>query len=208
MARKYFSRDELHRLESRFRTQLINSLTGFKSLALIGSVSEAGQSNLAVFSQVIHMGAAPCLIGILSRPNTVPRHTLQNILTNGAFTVNHVRKEFYEKAHAASARWETSEFEAIDLGEEYLDAFPAPFVKQSIIKMGCKLNEVIDVKSNGTHLIVGEISHIYLDDLFVGEDGFVDLEKAGTLTVSGLDSYHETCKIARLPYAKPTKREY
>jgi hypothetical protein len=34
-------------------------------------------------------------------------------------------------------------------------------------------------------------------------DGFVDLEKAGTLTCSGLDSYHKTARIARLSYAKP-----
>ena len=37
---------------------------------------------------------------------------------------------------------------------------------------------------------------------YVLEDGFVDIEKAGSMTVSGLDSYHKTNRIARLSYAK------
>lgn len=34
-------------------------------------------------------------------------------------------------------------------------------------------------------------------------DGYVDVEKVGAIAVSGLDSYHETRRIARLSYAKP-----
>ena len=34
-------------------------------------------------------------------------------------------------------------------------------------------------------------------------DGYVDIEKAGTIAISGLDNYHDTKSIARLSYAKP-----
>jgi len=44
---------------------------------------------------------------------------------------------------------------------------------------------------------------VILPDDIVGEDGFVDIEKAETVAISGLDSYHETKRIARLSYAKP-----
>ena len=37
----------------------------------------------------------------------------------------------------------------------------------------------------------------------VSKDGYVDIERAGTIAISGLDSYHETKRIARLSYAKP-----
>ena len=40
---------------------------------------------------------------------------------------------------------------------------------------------------------------------FIENDGFIDLEKAGSVTVSGLDSYHVTKKLARLSYAKSDK---
>lgn len=198
----HFTAQEVDGMEQRFRTQLINSLTGFKSLSLVGTISGKKESNLAVFSQIIHIGAHPPLIGILSRPDSVPRHTLQNIREEGAFTLNHVTSDFYEKAHLTSARWSTSEFDAVHLTEQYLDEFSAPYVKESVIKIGCEMREIINLSINGTHLIIGQIKQIYLPENSLDKEGFVDLEEAGTLTVSGLDSYHLTKKIARLPYAK------
>lgn len=35
------------------------------------------------------------------------------------------------------------------------------------------------------------------------EDGFVSIEKANSITCSGLDSYHKTFQLDRLSYAKP-----
>jgi hypothetical protein len=34
-------------------------------------------------------------------------------------------------------------------------------------------------------------------------DGFVDIEKAGSIAGAGLDSYHTTKRLERLSYAKP-----
>lgn len=206
MSQVYFSSQDISTLDSRYRTQLINSLTGFKSLALIGTSNEEQLLNLALFSQVIHVGAHPPYIGILSRPNSVVRHTLENIRATGVFTINHVQEKFYEAAHLTSARWASSEFAEVGLTAEFKNSFFAPFVKESEIKIGCELNELIDIQSNGTHLVIGEIKHIFLREATLGSDGYVDIEAAGSLTVSGLDSYHRTEKIARLPYAKAKEK--
>jgi hypothetical protein len=64
--------------------------------------------------------------------------------------------------------------------------------------------ERIDLTINGTILLIGEIANIYVPDAIIRDDGFIDLEAAGTLTSSGLDSYHRTQQIARLSYAKPS----
>lgn len=198
--------ESLEASESDFRRNLINSVTGFKSLALIGTRNDLGETNLAPFSQIIHVGASPPLIGVLFRPHTVVRHTLENILQTRFFTVNHVREDFIVEAHHTSARWDRSEFAACGLEEEYLEDFSAPFVKQSVIKLGCELAERVDIQSNGTHFIVGKIQLMVLSDEAVGSDGFIDLEKAGTIASSGLDAYHRTERIVRLTYAKPTHR--
>ena len=50
---------------------------------------------------------------------------------------------------------------------------------------------------------MGEIVEIILPGNVVAKDGYVDIEKAGTIAISGLDNYHETKSIARLYYAKP-----
>ena len=52
-------------------------------------------------------------------------------------------------------------------------------------------------------MIIAKIKSVSIPDDCLQADGYVDIEKAGSLTVSGLDSYHRTKKIARLMYAKP-----
>jgi flavin reductase (DIM6/NTAB) family NADH-FMN oxidoreductase RutF len=201
---------ELHgkdweKLDGMFRRNFFNSLTGFKSLCLIGTQNAGGKTNLAPFTQVIHIGANPPLTGILFRPHTVQRDTLENILETKAFTLNQVRPEFVHEAHYSAASWEISEFEGTGLQEEYLFGFPAPFVKESHIKWACSLQERLDVQSNGTILIVGLVEHVIVPDAYVGADGFIDLEAAETVTASGLDAYHRTQRLSRLSYPKPGK---
>jgi flavin reductase (DIM6/NTAB) family NADH-FMN oxidoreductase RutF len=60
----------------------------------------------------------------------------------------------------------------------------------------------IDLTINGTIMIIGEIKNIYIPEDCLQDDGFLDIEKAGTVTCSGLDSYHLSKSLERLPYAK------
>lgn len=189
--------------DSSFRRDFINCVSGYKSLNLIATKNRSGVTNLAPFSQVFHVGATPPLIGVLFRPFTVERHTLLNILETGFFTLNHVSTDFYKEAHACSARWEKSEFEATGLEAEFAGGFWAPFVKKSPLKIGCQLVESQTLKTNDTVLIVGEIQDVYVKAEALSDTGFISLEKLGTVTVSGLDEYHVGKKLARLAYAKP-----
>jgi len=191
--------------EKLYRTNFVNSLSGFKSANLIGTASSEVKANLAIFSSVIHVGANPPMMGFLMRPVSVERHTYNNIKETGHFTINHINKEIYKQAHQTSASYEKdiSEFDACGLTPEYTEIIKAPYVKESKIKIGLKFVEENEVKFNRTIFIVGEIQEIILPDEVVLTDGFIDIEKAGTITISGLDSYHETNRIARLSYAKP-----
>lgn len=191
--------------EKHYRTNLVNSLTGFKSANLIGTISKEGKTNLAIFSSVIHVGANPPAIGFLMRPVSVERHTYNNIKETGYFTINHINKGNFKQAHQTSARYDkdVSEFDECGLTPEYSGTIKAPYVKESTIKIGLKFVEEQEIKFNGTIFIVGEIFEVILPDDVFGGDGFVDIEKAETVAISGLDSYHETKRIARLSYAKP-----
>ncbi len=202
---KEFHLTDILAFEQRFRATFINSLGGFKSLALIGTRSREGNTNLAIFNSLFHIGANPPLFGFIVRPDSVDRHTLNNILETGEFTVNHVREVFYEKAHQTSARYpsDISEFATTQLTEEYKAGYYAPFVKESHIQIGAHFTQKIDIQENGTIMIIAKIKSVSIPEDCIQTDGFVDLEKAGTITVSGIDSYHRTEKIARLAYAKP-----
>lgn len=201
----HFTNQQIADIEERKRTALVNSLSGFKSLNLIGTVNKEGQTNLAIFNSVMHIGANPPLMGFISRPDSVERHTLENIQQTGYYTINHVNKDIFEKAHQTSARYsrEQSEFDASGLNAEYKNQFSAPFVQESNIQMGLILKEIVPVKSNGTLLIVGEIIDLYFPSENWEETGILDIEKAGTVTGSSLDGYHTTQLIKRMKYAKP-----
>lgn len=202
-----FNSSDIASFEQRYRATFINSLGGYKSLSLIGSRSLDGHSNLAVFNSFFHIGANPPLFGFIMRPDSVERHTLSNILATQTFTVNHVREDFYMPAHQTSARYDAqvSEFEAVGLTEEYKAGFHAPFVAESTIKIGAAFRQRIDIALNCTVLILAEILYVSIPESCLQADGYIDLETAGTLTCSGLDSYHRTQRIGRLSYAQPNQ---
>ncbi len=205
MINKEFNLKDILNFETRYRATFINSLGGFKSLALIGTRNKGGNSNLAVFNSLFHIGANPPLFGFIIRPDSVDRHTLSNILETGEFTVNHVREAFYKQAHQTSARYanDSSEFVATDLLEDSKAGFYAPFVKDSYIQIGASFVQKIDIQENGTIMLIAKIKFVSVPSDCIGDDGFINIEKAETITCSGLDSYHRTQKIARLSYAKP-----
>ncbi|CAM3765525.1 flavin reductase family protein [Mucilaginibacter galii] len=204
---KEFTSKAIQDMEKRFRTTLINNIPGYKPLQLLGTVSEAGVTNLCLVNSVFHLGANPPLLGLVLRPQREENNTLVNIKQMGVYTLNNVVTDYYKQAHQASATYPSgvSEFEACGFEADYIDGFKAPFVKQSTIKIGLKLREIIDMATNGTTIVVGEIVHILADEQLIGSDGFVDHTQADTVTVVGLDSYYTTQPLERLAYAKPGK---
>ena len=196
---------EILAMDQRYRATFINSLTGFKAVALVGTIDNSGNENLAIFNSLIHLGAHPPLIGMIVRPDSVARHTLGNILETGYYTINHIRETMISQAHQTAARYpkEVSEFDTVGLKAQYLNDFSAPFVEEAYVKMGVKFREKVELTINGTILIIGEIQQIHLPQEAMKDDGFVDLVHAGTITNTGLDSYHTVTKGTRYPYAKP-----
>lgn len=202
---KIFSYDDIMVMEQRFRTTFINSVSGFKSINLVGTINENGNTNLAIFNSVFHVGANPPYLGMVFRPNEVERHTLENIISQKQYTFNHVHPKIVKAAHQSSARYpkEISEFEAVGLTPHFSNNIIAPYVKESRVKIGLELKEKINVNSNNTIIIVGQIVEIEIDPQAIVADGFVNLEKLESCTVAGLDAYYLAKKIERLSYAKP-----
>lgn len=198
-----WTKSEIEHLDRKKRLNLINSITGIKPANLVGT-KEGGHSNLAIISSVVHLGSNPALIGFIMRPHTVERNTLDNIKKTKKYTINHVSSKIQKKSHFTSVKLpkEQSEFDECELSEEYIHDFEAPFVKESIIKMGLTLEEIIPIKSNRTLMVVGlieilEVPEDCLNDLF-----YVDLENAETVGVSGLNSYYDLKKTASYPYVR------
>ena len=131
---------DLDLLPRRQRVRLVNALSGFKSINLIGTTNDAGVNNLSIISSVVHLGSDPALLGMVMR-TPVDRergsHTYWNIRETGCYTINHVPVSHSLQAHQVSARYseETSEFEAVGFTPVYRCGFQAPAVEESPVRI-------------------------------------------------------------------------
>jgi flavin reductase (DIM6/NTAB) family NADH-FMN oxidoreductase RutF len=201
----YFTKDELAALPDLYRRNLMNTLLGFKNGNLVATKDSQGLTNVAIFNSMVHLGATPPHIAFVMRPTTVERHTYDNIIETGFYTINHVKTSFVKQAHQTAAKYSKteSEFEFCGFTEEYSEKMFAPYVKESEIKMGMKFVEEIHIKTNNVILMIGEVQEIFLNGDFVRPDGFIDLVKAQTAVISGLDAYYEALELARFSYPRP-----
>ena len=204
----FFDEHQIEKLEKIYRVNLMNSCSGYKSANLIGTISNNGQYNLAVFSSIVHLGSNPPLLGFFLRPTeVVPRHTYLNIKEKEFYTINSIDKLNFEKAHHTSAKYprDISEFDITGIKPKIISDFPAPFVNSSSIKIGMKFVEEIKIKHNRSRLIVGKIVSLDVKDEMLNNDGFIDLYKSQIATISGCDGYSFPVKNERKGYQKPRK---
>jgi flavin reductase (DIM6/NTAB) family NADH-FMN oxidoreductase RutF len=201
---RHITAADIQAFEKIYRLNLVNGLPGFKPANLVGTAAPDGRTNLAVFSSALHLGSDPALLGIVTRPTTVPRHTYANLKASGCFTLNHVPEALAAQAHYTSANFpdDVSEFDECGFSAEYRDDFPAPYVAESPLSIGLRLLEEHAI-SNGTVLLVGSVEHVYLKDELLRPDGTLDLVAAGTAAISGLDGYHAVAPPVRFGYARP-----
>ena len=204
---QYFNLDDIQGFSKLYRLNLINSITGYKSANMIGTRSNSGEENVAIFSSITHLVSNPALLHFTLRPNTVPRDTYKNIKENMVFTVNHVSLAQIEQAHHTSAKYDEtiSEFDQTSLEPEYKMDWHAPFVKGAPIALGCRYLNEYDIKENGCVLIIAAIEHIFVEDKLLQKDGWVKLESGEVVAINGLDGYALPQLQKRMEYARPNE---
>ena len=202
----FFNEEDILQMPKVKRLNIINSITGIKPANLISTIDERNRHNLAIFSSVVHLGSNPALIGFILRPQEkIRRHTYENILENGYYTINHLPNHKTLEGHYTSAKFdkETSEYDVCHFTPEFQHDFPVPYVKESFLRMGLKHVESIPIKYNGTVMIVGKILQVYVAKSSLSEEGYINLEKAKSVGISGLNTYYDLKKIDSYPYARP-----
>jgi flavin reductase (DIM6/NTAB) family NADH-FMN oxidoreductase RutF len=190
-----------------YRGNFINSLSGYKSVSLIATINQAGVTNLSIFSNIVHLGADPALIGFINRPREAAPHTLANIEATGVYTINHIHTAIVAQAHLTSAKYPegVSEFTETGLTPQWTEGCQAPFVKESLCGYSLELVEIVPIKQNQTFLVIGAIKMVKYEEASVQADGFLNLHKIESVASLGIDAYYKPTPIARYEYAKPGK---
>ncbi|MEN9362935.1 MAG: hypothetical protein RI903_243 [Bacteroidota bacterium] len=202
---KHFSLADLANWDRFTRANFVNSLSGFKSASLIASQDKDQNLNLAIFSNIVHLGADPALIAFVNRPLEAAPHTLRNIESTGLYTINHIAVDQISQAHQTSAKYAdgVNEFAEVGLEPMYQADFPVPFVSGSPVQYAMKLEQIIPIELNNTFLVIGSLQHAFVDPAYMDTDGFLNLDEAGSVASLGLSAYYDMNLVQKLPYARP-----
>lgn len=195
--------NDLSEHERLYKVSFFNTLSGIRTPFMVGTQGEV--ANIGLFNSIVHIGANPPMLGMVFRPATVPRHTLENILDNHWYTLNSVSEPMIEKAHQTSAKYarHESEFEAVGWKPHYEADIPAPFVAESPLRIALTFVEKHHIAANDTIFLVGEVKHIWIDEQAIDASGEILHDELQTALVSGLDAYYSRKKVGNQPYARP-----
>jgi flavin reductase (DIM6/NTAB) family NADH-FMN oxidoreductase RutF len=200
----YFNKFDLETQDRFYRGNLINCLSGTKPAVLIGTANAEGMSNLALFSNIFHLGANPALLAFVQRPVGTNGDTFRNIEATQEYTFNFVHEAIVTAAHGTSAKVpaELSEFAEYGFTENYLADFRAPFVEECPIQIGLRLVDVMPVPLNDTKIVIGSVEHIMLPDELIQEDGNLKIDAFSMMSILGLENYYKPQFVQHQGYAK------
>jgi flavin reductase (DIM6/NTAB) family NADH-FMN oxidoreductase RutF len=206
---KHISQQDINEMDRFYRGNLINSVTGFKSANLLATRSKDGVDNVAIFSSVTHLGSNPAMFSFVQRPlGHGVGHTYENLKETGKITLNHVNLDIVDRAHQSSAKYSEniSEFEELGIEKDRREGFHAPFVKNAKVQAAAEYVSEYYLEENKCILVICKITDIFIPQEIQQDDGWLNLEKAGTLTINGLDGYASAKLEKRLSYAQVDKQ--
>ena len=190
---------DLKDLKTAERQYYLQHVVAPRPVCFASTIDKAGNINLSPFSFFNLFSSNPPIV-IFSpsrrvRDNTT-KHTLENVLEVPEVVVNIVTYEMVHQVSLASCEYpkEMNEFEKAGFTAEPATLVKPPMVKESKVKMECK---VIEVKPLGTeggagNLVICEVMRMHIDDSLLDENKKIDQRKIHHIARLGGDWY---CKV-------------
>ena len=76
-------------------------------------------------------------------------------------------------------------------------------MKESSLKIALRLVEVLPIRSNGCHLLIGRVVLVKTEKDLSLRDDAIDLDHSHAVGVGGLNDYYALQHIGSFPYARP-----
>jgi flavin reductase (DIM6/NTAB) family NADH-FMN oxidoreductase RutF len=170
-----------------------------RPVCFASTIDKAGNVNLSPFSFFNLFSTNPPIV-IFSpsrrvRDNTI-KHTLENVLEVPEVIINIVTYEMVHQVSLASCEFpkEVNEFAKAGFTSEPATLVKPPMVKESKVKMECK---VIEIKPLGTeggagNLVICEVLRMHIDDSLLDDNKKIDQRNIHHIARLGGDWY---CKV-------------
>lgn len=167
-----------------------------RPICFASTMDKAGHVNLSPFSFFNLFSSNPPIVVFSPsrrvRDNTT-KHTLENVLEVPEVVINIVTYDMVQQTSLASCEFpkEVNEFTKAGFTEEPATLVKPPMVKESKVKMECK---VIEVKSLGNeggagNLVICEVLRMHIDDSLLDENRKLDQRKINHVARLGGDWY-------------------
>ena len=170
-----------------------------RPVCFASTIDKAGNINLSPFSFFNLFSSNPPIV-IFSpsrrvRDNTT-KHTLENVIEVPEVVINIVTYEMVHQVSLASCEYpkEMNEFEKAGFSAEPATLVKPPMVKESKVKMECKVLEVKPLGTEGGagNLVICEVMRMHIDDSLLDENKKLDQRKIHHIARLGGDWY---CKV-------------
>jgi flavin reductase (DIM6/NTAB) family NADH-FMN oxidoreductase RutF len=170
-----------------------------RPVCFASTIDKAGNINLSPFSFFNLFSSNPPIV-IFSpsrrvRDNTI-KHTLENVMEVPEVVINIVTYEMVHQVSLASCEYpkEMNEFEKAGFTAEPATLVKPPMVKESKVKMECKVLEVKPLGTEGGagNLVICEVIRMHIDDSLIDENKKLDQRKIHHIARLGSDWY---CKV-------------
>jgi flavin reductase (DIM6/NTAB) family NADH-FMN oxidoreductase RutF len=121
------------------------------------------------------------------------KHTLQNVLEVPEVVINIVDYDMVQQMSLSSCDYDkyTNEFQKAGFTEEKATLVRPPMVKESKIKLECKVNQVIPLGTEGGagNLVIAEILMMHIDESVLNADNKIDQTKLDLVARLGANWY-------------------
>lgn len=167
-----------------------------RPICFASTIDKAGHVNLSPFSFFNLFSSNPPVVVFSPsrrvRDNTT-KHTLQNVLEVPEVVINIVTYDMVQQTSLASCEFpkEVNEFTKAGFTEEPATLVKPPMVKESKVKMECKVVEVKSLGNEGGagNLVICEVLRMHIDDSLVDENRKLDQRKINHVARLGGDWY-------------------
>ena len=167
-----------------------------RPICFASTINKAGHINLSPFSFFNLFSSNPPIVVFSParrvRDNTT-KHTLQNVLEVPEVVINIVTYDMVQQTSLASCEFpkEINEFTKAGFTEEPATLVKPPMVKESKVKMECKVVEVKSLGNEGGagNLVICEVIRMHIDDSLLDENKKLDQRKINHVARLGGDWY-------------------
>ena len=155
-----------------------------RPICFASTIDKEGNVNLSPFSFFNMFSSNPPIVAFSParrvRDNTT-KHTLQNVIDIPEVVINIVDYDIVQQMSLSSCEYPhgVNEFEKAGLTQEKSTLVMPPMVKESKIKLECKVNQIIPLGTEGGagNLVLAEVLMMHIDNSVLDKDNKIDQTK-------------------------------